>query len=61
MSGTKHQIYILQPQQVYQYIILFMLSIQNILFAKNNEASDHTQWFILDEKQNSPNLFARKL
>ena len=34
---------------------------QNKLFGNENIANNYTQQFLLDEKQNSPNLFTRKL
>ena len=34
---------------------------QNKLFGKENKANDYRQQFNLDENQNSPNPFVRKL
>ena len=49
------------PSQFISMSILLTLSTQNKLFGNDNKVNNHTQQFILEEKQNSPNLFTRKL
>ena len=41
--------------------VLLTLSTQNKLFGNKNKVNNHKQHFIWDEKQNSSNLFKRKL